>query len=433
MGFLLRPIRSMRGMVRRRKLAGSSTGALALVVVIGLSGLTAPASATNPPNTWTQLSPATSPPVRDDAAMAYDPVTNQLLLFGGSNVTGFLGDTWSWNGTTWTQLSPATSPSARYSATMAYDAATGQLILFGGNNAGDPNDTWSWNGTTWTQLSSATNPPGSDGAVMAFDGSTDQLVLVVGDTESGPGNDTWTWNGTTWSYTGIGISAIGGSMAYDAVTSQLILVAGTHTFNWTGTAWTQLSPATSPASRSGSVLAYDPAIAKLLLFGGYINKGRNRGVADDTWTWSGTTWTRLGPATSPSARIDSTMDYDTTTDQLVLFGGIGDVSADYLNDTWEYGVPPPVPTLTTASLEPTSATHGESVTYSATVTVTSGTPTGTVEFTIGSNKLCKATLSAGTASCSATNAPIGADSINATYGGSTSFASSSGMTILDVS
>jgi len=32
-------------------------------------------------------------------------------------------------GTTWTQLSPATSPPARYGASMAYDPATSQLVI----------------------------------------------------------------------------------------------------------------------------------------------------------------------------------------------------------------------------------------------------------------------------------------------------------------
>jgi Bacterial Ig-like domain (group 3) len=116
----------------------------------------------------------------------------------------------------------------------------------------------------------------------------------------------------------------------------------------------------------------------------------------------------------------------------VLFGGYGYYTFDYLNDTWEYGTPPPAPTTTTASVDPTSATHGENVTYSATVTATSGTPTGTVEFTIGSGKLCKATLSAGTASCSATNAPNGMDTVTATYLGSSTYLTSSGTSNLDV-
>jgi hypothetical protein len=56
-----------------------------------------------------------------------------------------LGDTWTWNGATWTELSPATSPPARASAVLASDPATGQLVLFGGNSTnGNLADTWAY-------------------------------------------------------------------------------------------------------------------------------------------------------------------------------------------------------------------------------------------------------------------------------------------------
>src|SRR5262245_35402669 len=47
----------------------------------------------------------------------------------------------------WTQQHPATSPPARVGAWMAYDAATGTVVLFGGVNSdatGGYNDTWTW-------------------------------------------------------------------------------------------------------------------------------------------------------------------------------------------------------------------------------------------------------------------------------------------------
>jgi hypothetical protein len=46
----------------------------------------------------------------------------------------------------WTRQAPATSPPARELASMAYDAATGNVVLFGGDNF-EPqtfNDTWTW-------------------------------------------------------------------------------------------------------------------------------------------------------------------------------------------------------------------------------------------------------------------------------------------------
>ncbi|HLG92667.1 MAG TPA: hypothetical protein VKY15_06770, partial [Acidimicrobiales bacterium] len=61
--------------------------------------------------TWAQQFPATSPPVRDGASMAYDPAIGKVVLFGGENPS-FLGDTWTYDGT-WAQQFPATSPPAR--------------------------------------------------------------------------------------------------------------------------------------------------------------------------------------------------------------------------------------------------------------------------------------------------------------------------------
>jgi len=54
-----------------------------------------------PPTSWTQHFPATSPPARDGATMAYDPATANIVLFGGYGGS-YLSDTWTWNGTTWT-------------------------------------------------------------------------------------------------------------------------------------------------------------------------------------------------------------------------------------------------------------------------------------------------------------------------------------------
>jgi hypothetical protein len=45
-------------------------------------------------HTWSQLSPSTSPAARNGAAMAFDPATGQVVLFGGFNGTTSLGDTW---------------------------------------------------------------------------------------------------------------------------------------------------------------------------------------------------------------------------------------------------------------------------------------------------------------------------------------------------
>jgi len=90
----------------------------------------------------------------------------------------------------------------------------------------------------------------------------------------------------------------------------------------------------------------------------------------------------------------------------------------------------PIPTTTTASVNPTTVQFGLSVTYSATVTPEAE---GTVTFTSGAIMLCAATLINGVASCTSTLAPgDGPNTITATYGGNEPYTGSAGTTPLFV-
>ena len=73
-----------------------------------------------------------NPTARSRHAVAYDAARGQVVLFGGSGGSGFLNETWVWDGTAWVQKFPATKPSGRNDFAMAYDAARGQVVLFGG-------------------------------------------------------------------------------------------------------------------------------------------------------------------------------------------------------------------------------------------------------------------------------------------------------------
>lgn len=89
--------------------------------------------------------------------MAYDPVSRQVLMFGGlAEPLVPLDDTWTWDGATWTERHPGTSPPARWGARMAHDPARGEVVLFGGYGL---NDTWIWNGTSWMQQTPPISPP----------------------------------------------------------------------------------------------------------------------------------------------------------------------------------------------------------------------------------------------------------------------------------
>jgi len=347
----------------------------------------APPTLSGPPATWTQVS-TTGPSARSNPAMAYDPATKQLLLFGGSTGASFLGDTWSWDGSAWQQLSPAASPPARGYASLAYDPATKQLLLFGGSSSGNNgnwlNDTWSWDGSAWRQLSPAASPPARSYASLAYNPATGKLLLFGG---YGPNNpttnsqllgDTWSWDGSAWqqlSPTASPSARLEASMALDPATNQLILFGGSEgstsndlgdTWTWTGSAWQQLNPAASPPARQSAAVADDAATGQLLLFGGCCASNGISGLGD-TWSWDGTsqTWQQRYPLVGPP-RDSAGLAFDQATGQMILFGGDNGGGGRY-DDTWAYTVPQPTGLVSVAG----SGAYGGSATLTA--TLSSGT------------------------------------------------------------
>lgn len=87
---------------------------------------------------------------------------------------------------------------------------------------------------------------------------------------------------------------------------------------------------------------------------------------------------------------------------------------------------------TVVSVSPTAVAPGQPVTYSAQVYGGAGTGTGTVTFSADGTLLCATTVTAGTASCTSTAAPIGADVVTGTYPGDGNFPASAGTATLDV-
>lgn len=86
-------------------------------------------------------------------------------------------------------------------------------------------------------------------------------------------------------------------------------------------------------------------------------------------------------------------------------------------------IPYPTTTTITSSLNPSQ--YLQSVTFTATVASTGGTPTGTVTFYDGSTELGTGTLSSGQATYTTDALTVGSHTIKAVYGGSAQFESSS--------
>jgi len=90
-------------------------------------------------------------------------------------------------------------------------------------------------------------------------------------------------------------------------------------------------------------------------------------------------------------------------------------------------------TNVSVSTSPTASLYGGAVSYQATVTSSSGTPTGAATFATGSITLCTTdALVNDSGSCLASNAPVGSDTVTGTYSGDSKFAPSSGTSTLTV-
>jgi hypothetical protein len=133
--------------------------------------------------TWTYMDPATSPGSRGSHAMEYDPWSQKTLVFGGKAGTGeLLNDIWEYDFVlnTWTDITEPITPNLRENMAIAYDPIEQKFILFGGE---DENvypylsDTWVLNGYTPVDLDppSVSSPPdttieaGTTGNVITWD------------------------------------------------------------------------------------------------------------------------------------------------------------------------------------------------------------------------------------------------------------------------
>jgi len=115
---------------------------------------------------WTQLTPSTTPGMRYGAEIAIDPKTNHAILFGGirvdtdaanNQVQVYANDTWDWDGTTWTKITSTLTPPARENAGFALDPIRNQLVMFGGYSGFYLSDLWTFANGQWSQVTEVLN------------------------------------------------------------------------------------------------------------------------------------------------------------------------------------------------------------------------------------------------------------------------------------
>jgi N-acetylneuraminic acid mutarotase/predicted phosphodiesterase len=284
-------------------------------------------------NTWTNMSPSVSPPVRSTTEIVYDVESDIIVLFGGyaklyeDPGSRYYNDTWTYdvNTNTWTEMVPAVAPDARRGHSMTYDSKSDRIILFGGYNGTHRlNDTWTYdyNSNTWSKMSPIESPAGRQDSVLVYDEESELSVLFGGLWNYGFAGSTFHYN-DTWVY------------------------------NSTSDTWYEMSPSYWPASEynlgevgdafSRMTAIYDSSADKLIMFGGYWRIVELCNVYDETWTYdyNTNTWFEMNTHNKPSGRFWTGLAFDSESNHTILFGG----SNYYDTWTYQYQINPPPPPL----------------------------------------------------------------------------------------
>jgi Galactose oxidase, central domain len=306
------------------------------IFLLGTSG----AATAAPTPTWSQLSPANSPPARSYLAMTYDPVSGKIIMFGGFDGRRYLNDTWAFDGTTWTRVGNRGLPPARAAAQMAYDAVTQKVVLFGGFNGRNYlGDTWLWDGTTsrWSRTRTAHSPTPVT-SPMLFTDPNGHVDVYGGFNGQFYQYQMWQWTGSDWNQLNLPALPFARSAAAVGVnesTGRAVLFGGladinpVNTWVYDGTTWTEKFPVNQPLWVYAGSAAFDAGLNAVVLFGG----GSGGIDQDTTWKWSSGNWTQLFTTQSPPAREGAGMAYDPLLGHIIVFGGQNNEAPR--GDTWE--------------------------------------------------------------------------------------------------
>ena len=303
-----------------------------------------------PSQGWVQRSTLTAPAARNSFAMAQDVSRNVAVLFGGHNGTpAAFGDTWEWNGFGWAQRFTPVAPPARWGHGVVYDTRRSRVVLFGGFSPTAPTgwlaDTWEWDGASWSQRSVPAQPPARGYFGMAYDSWRGQTLVFGGVTATNQHlDDIWAFDGAAWSQivtTTRPSVRRGVAMAFDDARGQTVLFGGgdgAQTFGdtWTfdGSDWQQRTTVVAPAARQEARLGHDGLCGRTVLHGGADNAFANN--FGDSWEWDGSGWTAIAGA-SPSGRHGAGVAFDAQRGQMALWGGRD--ANGFFSDSWQLASP----------------------------------------------------------------------------------------------
>ena len=257
----------------------------------------------------------------------YDSAAELVVMYGGRRPSN--DDTRTWDGHRWREVHSTTRPPARGSAAFAYDPVRDEVVMFGGMTPGKGiilDETWVLKDGQW-ELRDADSPPGSSYDIaMGFDPHLQQLVLAGVD----GGRETWTWDGTTWTelHPAHTPETTDDDLVYDPVHDGLVLFASGETWLWDGADWQLLDLNESPSRRANGELA--TWRGRVVLVGGLAGAE----VLGDTWVLRRHRWIQVQTDGVSPARFVAVMSTHEARDEVVLFGGFDNPYGPETNSTF---------------------------------------------------------------------------------------------------
>jgi hypothetical protein len=313
------------------------------------------------PPKWTELFPqGDPPPPRTLHSAVYDAQRARMLVFGGENGSGALNDTWALtldDPPTWSPIVPLGSlPAPRAEQASIYDPIRDQMVVWGKSQAGDV-DLWSLSlagAPEWNTPMPTDNLPRRSSAIAIFDPVRARMLVFGGQLQSSAGSDLWMlplaapegWSALAASGPPPSPRAAAAG-TYDPLRDRMVLFGGSSSTPDDAVWSLALSPAphwselpvsgTAPSARSRHSLVYDSTRDRLLLFGGMSASNQ---ALNDLWSLAlqsaPAVWAPLAPAgVAPGPFSSHTALYDGKRDRMVVFGRAGNAV-----EVWELSLSP---------------------------------------------------------------------------------------------
>jgi hypothetical protein len=289
------------------------------------------------------------PSGRLGAAMAWDASDGYVVLYGGESFTEVAtNDTWTYLNGVWTNetANVTGAPAGLVGAAMAFDPSSDKIVLFGGWNhtAFSENYTYTYHGGAWTNItaSAGTPPSGRIFPTLTTDSTDGQLVLFGGRGSSGSWlHDTWTFKNGGWtnvtSLQPFAMPVIYSPILADDPGEGALLFGpafwgpnSVHasTFVFHAGAWQNLTPtllAEPPAPLYGAAVSV-PSISGVFEFAAaYINETGGEFVGAATWEFTNGAWSNVtnlvGTSYDAVGGLVPSVAYDPVDQSVLEFGG----------------------------------------------------------------------------------------------------------------